>query len=127
EDLQLALDGGLVTRVIYLEDSEIAEPIDMTPETQIVHNVPSSDNALQVADQLGKPVAILRIGSRVPLDPNGDLREFLYGCPPWIPLIIAPNRQTLVEAGQWPAAVASEATDKPRSERPLQDSPRLPH
>ncbi|MCC7335542.1 MAG: hypothetical protein IT422_10610 [Pirellulaceae bacterium] len=126
EDLRLALDGGLVTRVIYLEDSEIAEPTDTTPETQIVYNVPSSDNALQVADQLGKPVAILRIGSRVPLDPNGDLREFLYGCPPWIPLITAPNRQTLLEAGQWPEVIPSEATDKPRSEPPLENSPRLP-
>lgn len=126
EDLRLALDGGLVTRVIYLEDSELAEPIDTTAETQIVHTVPSYDNALQVADQLGKPVAILRIGSRVPLDPNGDLSEFLYGCPPWVPLITAPNRQTLVEAGQWPETLPSQATDKPRSEPPLEDSPRLP-
>lgn len=126
EDLRLALDGGLVTRVIYLEDSEIAEPTDTTPETQIVYDVPTSDNALQVADQLGRPVAILRIGSRVPLDPQGDMRDFLYGCPPWIPLITAPNRQTLVEAGQWPEAMPSPATDIPRSEPPLEDSPRLP-
>lgn len=126
EDLRLALDGGLVTRVIYLEDSEIAEPTDTTPETQIVYDIPTSDNALQVADQLGRPVAILRIGSRVPLDPQGDLRDFLYGCPPWIPLITAPNRQTLVEAGQWPEAMPSPATDSPRSEPPLEDSPRLP-
>ncbi len=127
EDLRLALDGGLVTRVIYLEDSEIAEPLDTTPDTQIVHNVPSSDNALQVADQLGRPVAILRIGSRVPLDPQGDLRDFLYGCPPWIPLITTPDRQSLVEAGQWPDAMPSAATDRPRSEPPLEESPRLPY
>ncbi len=126
EDLRLALDGGLVTRVIYLEDSEIAEPIETTSETQIVHNVPSSDNALQIADQLGRPVAILRIGSRVPLDPHGDLTEFLYGCPPWVPLIAAPERQTLIEAGQWPESEATPATLAPRSETPLEDSPRLP-
>lgn len=126
EDLRLALDGGLVTRVIYLEDGEIAEPIEMTPETQIVHNVPSSDNALQVADQLGKPVAILRIGSRVPLNPDGDLTEFLYGCPPWVPLITAPDRQSLIDSGQWPETVPSAATETPRSESPAEDSPRLP-
>ena len=126
EDLRLALDGGLVTRVIYLEDSEIAEPIDTTAETQIVHNIPSSDNALQVADQLGRPVAILRIGSRVPLNPDGDLTEFLYGCPPWMPLITAPDRQSLVESGQWPETVPSPATDQPWSESPSEDSPRLP-
>jgi hypothetical protein len=125
DDLRLALEGALVTRVIYLEDSEIAEPVATTPDTQIVHNVSASDNALQVADQLGKPVAILRIGSRVPMSLEGDLSDFLYGCPPWVPLIPAPNRQTLVEAGQWPDVEASPALDQPRSEPPLEDSPRL--
>ncbi len=125
EDLRLALDGALVTRVIYLEDSELAEPVAMSPTTQILHNVPSSDNALQVADHLGKPVAILRIGSRVPMDLSGDLMDFLYGCPPWVPLITAPDRQTLVEAGQWPDIQAAEATDKPYQETPSEDSPRM--
>ncbi len=126
EDLRLALDGGLVTRVIYLEDSELAEPVATTPDRQIVHNVPASDNALQVADQLGKPVAILRIGSRVPLDPNGDLLEFLYGCPPWIPLNPVPDRAALIESGQWTDSEPSAASDKPRSEPPLEESPRMP-
>lgn len=126
EDLRLALDGALVTRVIYLEDSELAEPIATTPETQLVHNVPASDNALQVADHLGKPVAILRIGSRVPMSLEGDLTEFLYGCPPWVPLITVPDRQTLVEAGQWPEVLPSEPLDRPRSEPPEADIPRIP-
>lgn len=126
EDLRLALDGALVTRVIYLEDSEIAEPVSMTPETQLVHNVSASDNALQFADQLGKPVAILRIGSRVPMTLDGDLTDFLYGCPPWVPLITAPNRQALIEAGQWPDVLPSEPLAQPRSEAPLADSPRVP-
>ncbi len=126
EDLRLALDGALVTRVIYLEDSEIAEPVSMTADSQIVHNVPASDNALQVADQLGKPVAILRIGSRVPMSLAGDLTEFLYGCPPWMPLIPVPDRQTLVDAGQWPNVQPSDALVQPRSETPTEDSPRVP-
>lgn len=126
QDLRLALDGALVTRVIYLEDSEIAEPIAMTAGNQIVHNVPAADNALQVADQLGKPVAILRIGSRVPMTLEGDLTDFLYGSPPWVPLITAPDRQALVAAGQWPDVQPSEALEKPRSETPTEDSPRVP-
>ncbi len=126
EDLRLALDGALVTRVIYLEDSEIAEPIAMSPDTQLLHNVPATDNALQVADQLGKPVAILRIGSRVPMTLDGDLTEFLYGSPPWVPLITVPNRQALVAAGEWPDVQPSEALEKPRSEAPTEDSPRVP-
>lgn len=126
EDLRLAIGGALVTRVIYLEDGEIAEPVQTTPETQIVHEVSATDNALQVADQLGKPVAILRMGSRVPMHLDGDLTEFLYGCPPWIPLITPPNRQSLVEAGQWPDVEPSPALDSPRSEPPLEESPRIP-
>ncbi|MEZ6074511.1 MAG: hypothetical protein R3C56_02205 [Pirellulaceae bacterium] len=86
----------MVTRVIYLEDSEI-ELTDTTPETQIVYNVPSSDNALQVADQ--PALVIIRIGSRVPLDPNGDLREFLYGCPPWIPIDHRLQSSNVVRSG----------------------------
>ncbi|MCA9132969.1 MAG: hypothetical protein KDA45_07430 [Planctomycetales bacterium] len=126
EDLRLALDGALVSRVIYLEDSEIAEPVATSADSQTVVNVPTSDNALQVADQLGRPVAILRIGSRVPMDLNGDLTDFLYGCPPWVPLIRAPDRQALIESGQWPDVAAPPAGDAPYSETPTEDEPRIP-
>ncbi len=126
EDMRLALEGALITRVIYLEDSEIAEPIDVPVGEQLVLNVPVSDNALKVADQLGKPVAILRIGSRVPMNSDGDLTDFLYGCPPWVPLITAPDRQTLVESGQWPGMLPAPATEVPYRETPEEESPRIP-
>jgi hypothetical protein len=126
EDLRQALDGALVTRVIYLEDSELAEPIATTPESPLVLNVSPAANALQVADQLGKPVAILRIGSRVPMNANGDLTDFLYGCPPWVPLITAPNRRELVEAGEWPEQAPVVPADELYRETPPTDSPRTP-
>ena len=127
EDLRLALDGALVTRVIYLEDSEIATPIETSAATQLVMDVAASDNALQVADQLGRPVAILRIGSRVPMNPLGDLTDFLYGCPPWVPLITAPDRQTLIESGGWPDVEPAAPTRKPNAESPGEDFPRIPN
>lgn len=126
EDLRSALSGALVTRVIYLEDSETAEPLASLRGKQRTTDVGPTDNALQVADTLGKPVAILRIGSRVPASLTGDLTHFLYGCPPWIPLPTVPNKQELVNRGQWPEAVAAEPTEKPRSEPPLQNYPRTP-
>lgn len=127
EDIRLALEGAMVTRVIYLEDSEVAEPIAQTPDTQRTTTVGPTTNALQAADQLGRPVAILRIGSRVPADMNGDLTSFLYGCAPWIPLPTAPNREQLIESGQWPSAEPAPATDTtPRAEPPGQDFPRVP-
>jgi hypothetical protein len=124
-DLRAALDGALVTRVIYLEDNEIAEPVAMPPGSQTVLDVGPMDNALKSADQMGRPVAILRIGSRVPANLQSDLTEFLYGCPPWIPVAPAPSRQGLVEKGLWPEALPVEPTEM-RSERPEQDEPRTP-
>ena len=126
EDLQLALRGALITRVIYLEDSEIAEPIAAQPGEQRTINVAPSDNALKTADQLGRPVAILRIGSRVPADLTGDLMGFLYGCPPWVPLPTAPDRDAMIQRGDWNALAPIERAEAVYSERPEQDYPRIP-
>ncbi len=102
EDLDLALRGALITRVIYLEDNDIADPEGTSPEYQITTTVGPTENALQVADQLGRPVAILRIGSRLPPS-HGDLSQFLFGCPPWMPLPPLPQREQLIESGMWPS------------------------
>jgi len=114
EDLRAALRGELVTRVIYLEDSEIAEPVSDLPGEQRVTEVGGSEDPLQTADQLGRPVAILRIGSRTP-DLNGDLTDFLYGCPMWVPIKPIPEREKLIENGLWPA---SPPTEKPSAASP---------
>jgi hypothetical protein len=124
-DLRAALDGALVTRVIYLEDNEIAEPIATKPGTQTVLDVGPMDNALKAADQLGRPVAILRIGSRVPANLQGNLTEFLYGCPPWIPVATAPSTDAMVEKGLWPKTIEVEPS-KLRSEPPENNEPRTP-
>lgn len=126
EDMANALSGALVTRVIYLEDSELAEPTATTADQQLTTDVGPTDNALQVADQLGRPVAILRIGSRVPTNLNGDLMHFTYGSPPWIPLPPLPEREKLIQQGQWPEAVPAAPVDQPYSEPALQDYPRTP-
>ncbi|GIW98420.1 MAG: hypothetical protein KatS3mg111_1753 [Pirellulaceae bacterium] len=81
-----------------------------------------TENALQVADQLGRPVAILRIGSRSPPRAGEALHEFLYGCPPWIPstaacLIAKP----WMAAGQWPDA--ADAAPSPSDEAPNASAP----
>lgn len=107
EDLRAALRGELVTRVIYLEDSEVAEPVSDLPGEQRVTEVGGIDDPLQAADQLGRPVAILRIGSRTP-DLNADLTDFLYGCPPWATIKPIPERQKLIENGMWPETPAVE-------------------
>jgi hypothetical protein len=84
EDLQMALEGKFVTRVIYLEDPRRALPVQDDPRAQNWFEAGARQDPLAVADRFGRPVAILRMGARVP-----DLREgfdarFLYGCPPLV-------------------------------------------
>lgn len=124
EDLRLALDGALVTRVIYVEDSENAEPLASRPGEQRTFDVGPADNALQTADQFGRPLAILRIGSRVPADLQGDLSGFLYGCPPFIPLPTVPDREAMIREGKWMESVPTQRDGEPYSETPSADIPR---
>jgi hypothetical protein len=125
QDLIRALDGGMVTRVIYLEDAEVASPIADEPGSQRVTDVSASDNALQVADQLGRPMAILRIGSRVPADLQGDLSGFLYNSPPWMPLPPVPTREGLIEAGLMSDLPVPEASSEMRRQT-YPNEPRVP-
>jgi len=65
EDMEMARRGQLVTRVIYLEQPQIAQVVDPL-RREIAQTVLPSENALQQADVLGRPMAILRIGGRAP-------------------------------------------------------------
>ncbi len=84
DDLKLALDGKFVTRVIYLEDPQSAIPNLQDPKEQPWFEVGPGHDPLAVADQLGRPVAILRIGGRVPSGAVEADQAFLYGCPPLV-------------------------------------------
>jgi hypothetical protein len=90
-DLDLAATGHLVTRVVYLEDPQTALPVAEKPGVQRAFDVTGVDDPLHVADELGKPMAILRIGSRVAPDRPEQMNEFLLGCPPWIPIYPHPT------------------------------------
>jgi len=108
QDIADAARGEMVMRVIYLEDSEIAEPVDTSGKPQRVLDVLPRQNALRTADQLGRPVAILRMGSRVPNITEGqDWQEFLYGCPPWTTLKPIPTKDQLIQEGRWPVTATS--------------------
>ena len=81
EEVDLALSGKYVTRVVYVEDPNNALAHHVDPKFQRYFEVRPDTDPLQVADQLGRPIAILRIGSRVP-DRQGPNDTFLYGSPP---------------------------------------------
>ncbi len=85
EELEMALSGKFVTRVIYVEDTDTALPVAQAGNEQHWLEVRGSDDVLAEADKLGRPVAILRLGGRLP-GAEGPSQEFLFGSPPWMPL-----------------------------------------
>ena len=75
EDIEVALAGRMVTRVIYLEDPRGPLPHLHTVTDQPSIDVGSGQDPLRTAEQMGRPMAILRMGSRVPME--GEVAEWL--------------------------------------------------
>jgi len=84
DELELAARGSFVTRVIYVEDPLSALPVAEDPDgvQSWIEAAPGAD-PLVSADERGRPVAILRIGGRVPSSQTGDGGSF-HGVPPYM-------------------------------------------
>ena len=78
DDIDLALGGRMVTRVIYLEDPRGTLPHLHTEADQPSVDVRRGQDPLRAAEQMGRPMAILRMGSRVPM-PNEVAEWFTFG------------------------------------------------
>jgi hypothetical protein len=121
EELEMALDGKFVTRVIYLEEPEAALPAAQEPGDQLYFEVREGDNPLDVADSLGRPMAILRMGGRLP-DAGGLDNAFFYGCPPllkWRPKMapqVSPSGENYVGN---PHGAVRQASASVRKRTPL--------
>ena len=83
EDLELALDGKFVTRVIYLEDPKTAMPIRGDLGLQVSTEADAGTDPIDLAATLGQPVAIIRIGGRVPNNLGNANPTFFHGSPSW--------------------------------------------
>lgn len=83
EELRFALEGRYVTRVIYVEEPRNALGVQDSPGKQRYFEVAANQDPLEIADRLGRPVAILRMGSRVP-DAEYIDGKFFYHSPPLI-------------------------------------------
>ena len=73
-DIREAIDGHMVTRVVYLEQPQLAASFDPL-RREIPQSVNPVDNALQEADKLGRPMIIVRIGGRTP---SGSYMPYMY-------------------------------------------------
>jgi len=108
EEIELALSGRFVTRVIYLEDPRNPLPIAEQPDEQTCFQVAPGDDPLDVADRLGRPMAILRIGGRLP-DADGPDASFLYNSPPWVKFRPVAIERQAVPPPQHAAVVVSDS------------------
>ncbi|MDG2012717.1 MAG: hypothetical protein P8J33_04385 [Pirellulaceae bacterium] len=82
DDLDPAAEGALVTRVVYLENPRNTIAEQRTRDDQPFFDVGTAQDPIRAAEKLGRPMVILRIGSRIP-DAN-ELNAFGFGTPPMI-------------------------------------------
>ncbi len=81
-DIEAALNGALVTRVIFLENSENAANVDASdnPENMTL-DVPRGVDPVIAARTRGRVLAFVRLGSRAPMnEPNAE-DPFFFGLP----------------------------------------------
>lgn len=104
EDLEAALNGRMVTRVIYLEDPQTAIALAQKPTTSSAIDIGENQDALEVADRFGRPVAIVRIGSVTPPRAPELMPQFFFGYPAWAPVF----------------QPAEEVTESPQPNQPSQ-------
>lgn len=65
DDIELALSGHLVTRVVYLEQPQFAAPYELDDATRVRQLLPD-ENPIEQADRFGRPMIIVRLGGRMP-------------------------------------------------------------
>ncbi|HWL11198.1 MAG TPA: hypothetical protein VNQ76_22510 [Planctomicrobium sp.] len=78
-EIETVLKDQMVTKVVYLEQPDLAFPVTQTAGARI-ENLPPTENLLQAADLRGRPMVIVRIGGRIP-DPNSPKDEFFSQSP----------------------------------------------
>lgn len=64
EDIERALAGAFITKVIYLENPEKAVPLQTRPDEPLVSEVKNERELLAEARDKGRPLVIVRLGER---------------------------------------------------------------
>ena len=80
EEIQFALSNRLVTKVVYLEQPQLAAPVDLQKPLSVL-TLPPRRNVLAEADRLGRPLVIIRLGGRLPDVHANDNTFFRVGSP----------------------------------------------
>ncbi len=80
EEIRMAIGGQLVTKVVFIEEPRLAATVD-TPSPLPVRTIANRANLIAEADRVGRPMAIVRLGGRVPSLHGGDSTFFGSGAP----------------------------------------------
>jgi uncharacterized repeat protein (TIGR01451 family) len=87
-DIEDAAAGRLVSNVVYLEDPNSAFPMAFPRGELPIVDIRPGEDALERASKMGRPIAFIQLGNRVPID---DVFEGTADDPPFISL---PDRST---------------------------------
>ncbi|WP_145370271.1 hypothetical protein [Maioricimonas rarisocia] len=87
EEIETALQDRMVTKVVYLEQPQVAAPFEQQG-TPHIEDLPPSSNLLEAADLRGRPIAIVRLGGRIP---DANAGAAFFGPP--VPVVFPPQPQ----------------------------------
>lgn len=90
EEVELALQDRMITKVVYLEQPDRAPPI-AAENVLRTEDLAAKANLLEAADIRGRPIAIVRIGGRIP-DANASTDEFHSTAPVQLHAATATNQ-----------------------------------
>ncbi|HWB08164.1 MAG TPA: hypothetical protein VG826_02880 [Pirellulales bacterium] len=107
DDIELALEGKFVTRVVYLEDPTTALPVAEGRLDQHWFDAGPGVNPVEEADRWGRPLAIVRIGGRVPDEQRGPDVHFIGGSAPFT--LFRPSVERPAERGARRPALGGSA------------------
>lgn len=96
EEFRWAAQGRLVTKVVYLEQPDRVPLRTLNNSARVIDLAPAQ-NALAEADALGRPMAIVRLGGRLPDSQHPDL-QFWGPLPPLeavLPAVAGPGKNPL--------------------------------
>ena len=80
DELEAAVAGQMVTKVVYLEQPQLALPFELTSDTA-VRTVNARLNLIAEADKAGRPLALVRLGGRLPAPHETQGAFFGSGAP----------------------------------------------
>jgi uncharacterized repeat protein (TIGR01451 family) len=105
DQIQSAIDGQMVTTVVYLEQPQLAVTGDLSAAL-LNRMLPPDRNLLIEADRVGRPMILVRLGGRTPNESRID--EGFFGIP--APVSFAHPQVSRAELGAGRAVVRDRAT-----------------